>query len=291
MKSEPSSDQPHQPTTGDAGRGPAAAISEPAAHSAGTAGGETSPLTLDDVWAGYTERTVLTSVGFSLRPATLTGLIGPNGSGKSTLIKVILGLLPPWRGSVRVFGEQVRDVRDRIGYMPQIELVDWSFPVSVEELVTLGRYGRLRRLRPPSSDDRAAVRQALERVSLWELRRRQIGELSGGQQRRVLMARALARSAELLLLDEPLAGLDIGVQEDIERLMRDLVDGGSTLLVATHDLHHVAHSYDEVLCLNGRVIAQGPPETALTEDVLLQTFGRHLVLLDVGGKTYGARTS
>jgi ABC-type Mn2+/Zn2+ transport system ATPase subunit len=133
------------------------------------------------------------------------------------------------------------------------------------------------------------VRQALERAHLWELRRRQIGELSGGQQRRLLLARALARSAELLLLDEPLAGLDVGAQEDLERLLRDLVDGGSTLLVATHDLHHVAHSYDEVLCLNGRVIAQGPPETALTEAALQQTFGRRLVLLDVAGKTYGVQ--
>jgi ABC-type Mn2+/Zn2+ transport system ATPase subunit len=247
------------------------------------------PLLADDVWAGYGERMVLAGVSFALRPATLTGLIGPNGSGKSTLIKVILGLLTPWRGCVQIFGEHVADVRGRIGYMPQIELVDWDFPVTVEDLVTLGRYGRLKRLRPPSAEDRAVVRESLERVNLWDLRRRQIGELSGGQQRRLLLARALARSAELLLLDEPLAGLDIGAQEDLERLLRNLVDAGSTLLVATHDLHHVAHSYDEVLCLNGRVIANGPPEMTLTEDVLQQTFGRQLVLLDVGGRTYGIK--
>jgi ABC-type Mn2+/Zn2+ transport system ATPase subunit len=249
-----------------------------------------TPLWLDDVWAGYGDRTVLAGVSFALRPGTLTGLIGPNGSGKSTLIKVVLGLLRPWRGLVRVLGDDVADVRARIGYMPQIELVDWDFPVTVEDLVMLGRYGRLRRLRPPAPADRAAVRAALERVGLWDLRRRQIGELSGGQQRRLLLARALARSAELLLLDEPLAGLDIGAQEDLERLLRELVDGGSTLLVATHDLHHVAHSYDDVLCLNGRVIAHGPPDQVLTEDVLRQTFGRQLVLLEVGGRTYGLRT-
>ena len=246
-----------------------------------------APLLLDDVSAGYGSITVLSNVSFRLRPRTLTGLVGPNGAGKSTLIKVILGLLKPWRGSVQVFGEDVAGVRARIGYMPQIELVDWDFPVSVEELVTLGRYGRLRRLRPPSRTDREVVRDALERVGLWALRRRQIGELSGGQQRRLLLARAVARSAELLLLDEPLAGLDVGAQEDLERLVRDLVDAGSTLLVATHDLHHVAHSYDEVLCLNVRLVAQGPPETVLTEEVLQQTFGRHLVLLEIGGKTYG----
>ena len=248
------------------------------------------PLLAEDVWAGYGDRTVLAGVSFALRPGTLTGLIGPNGSGKSTLIKVVLGLLAPWRGCVQVFGEHVSDVRGRIGYMPQIELVDWDFPVTVEDLVTLGRYGRLRRLRPPSAEDRAAVRQALERVSLWDLRRRQIGELSGGQQRRVLLARALARSAELLLLDEPLAGLDIGAQEDLERLLRELVDGGSTLLVATHDLHHVAHSYDDVLCLNGRVIAHGPPAEVLTEAVLQETFGRQIVLLEVGGRSYGIKS-
>jgi ABC-type Mn2+/Zn2+ transport system ATPase subunit len=250
---------------------------------------EPAPLALTGVWAGYGERTVLSDVSFSLRPGTLTGLIGPNGSGKSTLIKIVLGLLKPWRGRVQVFGEDVGDVRGRIGYMPQIELVDWSFPVTVADLVTLGRYGRLRRLRPPSTEDRAAVRTALERVNLWDLRRRQIGELSGGQQRRLLLARALARSAELLLLDEPLAGLDVGAQEDLEQLLRDLVRSGSTLFVATHDLHHVAHSYDEVLCLNGRIIAHGPPDRVLTEEVLQQTFGRHLVLLEIGGKSYGIK--
>ena len=255
-----------------------------------TSEGAPPPLLAEEVWAGYGDRTVLAGVSFALRPGTLTGLIGPNGSGKSTLIKVVLGLLAPWRGCAQVFGEHVSDVRGRIGYMPQIELVDWDFPVTVEDLVTLGRYGRLRRLRPPSAEDRAAVRQALERVSLWDLRRRQIGELSGGQQRRVLLARALARSAELLLLDEPLAGLDIGAQEDLEPLLRELVDRGSTLLVATHDLHHVAHSYDDVLCLNGRVIAHGPPAEVLTEAALQETFGRQLVLLEVGGKSYGIKT-
>jgi ABC-type Mn2+/Zn2+ transport system ATPase subunit len=247
------------------------------------------PLAVRDVWAGYGDRTVLSDVSFRLRPGTLTGLIGPNGSGKSTLIKVILGLLKPWRGHIEVFGQDIDEERGRVGYMPQIELVDWAFPVTVEDLVTLGRYGQLRRLRPPSAEDRAVVRRSLERVNLWDLRRRQIGELSGGQQRRLLLARAFARSADLLLLDEPLAGLDIGAQEDLERLLRDLADGGSTLLVATHDLHHVAHSYDEVICLNGRVVAHGPPETVLTEDVLQQTFGRQLVLIEVGGKTYGVK--
>jgi ABC-type Mn2+/Zn2+ transport system ATPase subunit len=247
----------------------------------------TAPLVFEDVWAGYGTRTVLEGVGFALRRGALTGLIGPNGSGKSTLIKVALGLLRPWRGSVRVLGMDPVEARERVGYMPQIELVDWDFPLSVEEAVLLGRYGRLRRLRPPSAADRAAVRAALERVGLWHLRDRQIGELSGGQQRRVLLARALARSAELLLLDEPLAGLDIGAQEDLERLLRELADAGSTVLVATHDLHHVAHSYDDVLCLNGRVVAHGRPEVVLTEEVLQQTFGRHLVLLEIGGRTYG----
>ena len=246
------------------------------------------PLEVRGVWAGYGDHAVLTGVSFALLPGALTALIGPNGAGKSTLIKVVLGLLAPWRGEARLFGEPVGGVRGRIGYMPQIELVDWEFPVSVQELVLLGRYGRLRRLLPPAVEDREAVRVALERVGLWELRRRQIGELSGGQQRRLLLARALARSAQLLLLDEPLAGLDFGAQEDLERLLRDLVDGGSTILVATHDLHHVAHSYDEALCLAGRIIAQGPPATVLTEETLQATFGRQLVLLDIAGRRYGS---
>ncbi|MFN8556524.1 MAG: metal ABC transporter ATP-binding protein [Dehalococcoidia bacterium] len=249
-----------------------------------------APLVLEHVEAGYGDRAVLRDVSFRLRPAALTGLIGPNGAGKSTLIKVVLGLLRPWRGRVAVFGADIAGVRGRIGYMPQIELVDWDFPVTLEDVVTLGRYGRLRRLLTPSAADHEAVRAALERVGLWELRRRQIGELSGGQQRRLLLARALARSAELLLLDEPLAGLDVGAQEDLERILRGLVEDGSTVLVATHDLHHVAHSYDEVLCLAGTVIAHGPPEEIMTEATLQQTFGRHLVLLEIGGRTYGTRT-
>lgn len=238
------------------------------------------------IWAGYTATAVLEDISFAVPAGSIVGLIGPNGSGKSTLLKVILALLKPWRGKVYIGGQPAAKRRHQVGYMPQSELVDWDFPISVFDVVLMGRYSRLGPLRRPSREDKDAVWRALAATALQHLAGRNIGELSGGEQRRVLIARALAQEADLLLLDEPTANLDAGAQHDLLALFGQLRDQGRTLLVATHDLSCVLTDYDLALCLNRRVIAYGKPETVFTEEILNKTFNRHLLRLDIEGKVY-----
>jgi len=245
-------------------------------------------IAVKDVWAGYGRQAALKGVTFSIEPGCLAGLVGPNGSGKSTLLRVILGLHRPWRGEARVFDAPARQQRGRIGYMPQSEVVDWSFPVTAFDVVLMGRYGRIGLLRRPGRQDREIARQALEQVRMADRARRQIGELSGGEQRRVLIARALAQEASILLLDEPFAGLDASAQHDLLDIFHDLRGAGRTLLVATHDLSCVASAFDHAVFLNRRVIAFGRLPQVFTEEVLNETFERHLLLVNVEGKVYAA---
>jgi manganese/iron transport system ATP-binding protein len=242
-------------------------------------------LLVRDLRAGYGRHVALDGVSFSIEPGCLAGLVGPNGSGKSTLIKSILGLVKPWGGEVLVYGRRGAAARALLGYTPQTELVDWSFPVTALDVVTMGRYSRLGLFRRPGRRDREAALSALERVRLAHLAGRQIGELSGGEQRRVLIARALAQDADLLLLDEPLAALDAAAQHDLLRLLEELRDEGKTLLVATHDLSCVAADFDHAILLNRSVIAFGRPENVFTEALLGEAFQRHLLVLPGGGKT------
>ena len=221
-------------------------------------------ISVRDLWAGYDATPALESITFELPPATLAGLAGPSGSGKSTLLKALVGLIKPWRGSIELFGGAVNGSRGQIGYAPQSELVDWDFPVTVADVVMMGRYGRLGLLRSPSASDRDAVASALAMVRLEELAHRQIGELSGGQQRRMLIARALAQEADLLLLDEPMVGLDATNQHELLELFERLRNEGKTLLVATHDLSCVAACFDLTLLLNKRLIAFGAPGEIFT---------------------------
>ncbi len=216
----------------------------------------------------------------------IVGIIGPNGSGKSTLFKVVLGLLKPWRGEVRVLGEPSHTQRALVGYMPQMELVDWDFPVSVSDVALMGRYGRLGLLRRPTKADRRASEEALERVGMAYLRKRLIGELSGGQRRRVLLARALADNPKLLLLDEPLAGLDATAQHQLLDIVRSLRDEGATVVLSTHDLSCVSGACHHAACLNRRLVAYGPPAEVLTERVLSETFGTHLLMVHLDGQAY-----
>ena len=238
-----------------------------------------------DVWAGYNGHRALEGVTFSIEPGCLAGLVGPNGSGKSTLLRVILGLHRPWRGQIRLFG-RTGPANGRIGYMPQSELVDWAFPVTVADVVLMGRYGRLGLLRRPGRHDRDVAMRSLERVRLADRAGRRIGELSGGEQRRALIARALAQEVDLLLLDEPLAGLDASAQHDLLTLFDELRAEGKTLIVATHDLSCVAAGFDHAIALNRRVIAFGRTGSVLTEEVLNATFERHLLLVNVEGRLY-----
>ncbi|MDO8614674.1 MAG: metal ABC transporter ATP-binding protein [Dehalococcoidia bacterium] len=238
------------------------------------------------VAAGYNGHVALDAVSFTIEPGCLAGLVGPNGSGKSTLLKVVLGLHKAREGEVLIFGRPGRPEHERVGYMPQAELVDWAFPVSVAEVVLMGRYGKIGLVRRPSREDRAISMAALERVRLADRAGRLIGELSGGEQRRALIARALAQHADLLLLDEPFAGLDATAQHDLLGLFQELRHEGKTLFVATHDLSCVAEDFDHAVLLNRRVIAFGRPGDVFTEENLNTAFQRHLMVLHSGDKTF-----
>jgi ABC-type Mn2+/Zn2+ transport system ATPase subunit len=243
-------------------------------------------LEVRDLWAGYDGQSALEGATFNIESGCLAGLVGPNGSGKSTLMRVILGLHKPWRGDIRIFGSSRRPDRRRLGYTPQSEQVDWSFPVTVLDMVLMGRYSRLGPLRRPTKVDREISWQALESVNLADLAHRRAGELSGGQQRRALIARALAQEADLLLLDEPFAGLDATAEHDLIALLEGLRHLGKTLLVATHDLSCVAADFDHAILLNRKVVAAGLPSDMFTEELLNATFQRHLLLVRLEGRTY-----
>ncbi|MBI3953099.1 MAG: metal ABC transporter ATP-binding protein [Chloroflexi bacterium] len=243
-------------------------------------------LAVEGLAAGYDSHPALEDVTFAVEPGTIVGVVGPNGAGKSTLFRAILGLVRPWRGSVQVYGHRGHTACRLIGYMPQMEEVDWHFPVTAEDVVMMGRYTRLGPVRRPGPADRQAVQSALEQVGGWDLRQRQIGELSGGQQRRVLIARALAQEPQVLLLDEPVAGLDATAQHQLLGLLDRLRRDGRTVVLSTHDLSCVASSCDLALCLNRTVIAYGPPREVLRDDVLNATFQSHLLVFDAQGRIY-----
>ena len=243
-------------------------------------------LEIEGVWAGYHTHTALEDISLTVSPGEILGIIGPNGSGKSTLFKVILGLIKPWRGQVRIFGEPTGARRSQVGYMPQMEMVDWDFPVTVEDVALMGTYGKLGLFRRPGKSDRLAAEEALEQVGMASLKKRLIGELSGGQRRRVLLARALADKPRLLLLDEPLAGLDATAQHQILDIVRSLQSQGATVALSTHDLSCVSSACYNACCLNRHLVAFGRPYEVLTEKVLSETFGTHLLMVHVDGQAY-----
>lgn len=243
-------------------------------------------LRVVDLTTGYRHRTVLQGVTLRAEVGQVLGIIGPNGAGKSTLFKAILGLVPVERGDVKVFGRAFRDVREVVGYVPQVELVDWDFPVSVPEVVLMGRYGSLGLFRHPRTRDRLAAEQALERVGMADLRGRLIGELSGGQRRRVLLARALVNQPKLVILDEPTAGLDAAAQHQFLGVVRQLATAGAAVVMSTHDLSCVLSDCDHACALNGTVMAMGTPQKVLTEEVLSRTFGTHLLMVHPDGRLY-----
>ncbi len=237
-------------------------------------------LEVSDLTAGYPgEPPAIESVDLQVPVGEIVGLIGPNGAGKSTLFKSIMGLMRLAHGDVLAFGRPIAEARSDIAYMPQVEEVDWDFPVSVFDVALMGRYRRPRPFSRWSAEDRDAAMNALDRVGLADRAGRPAGRLSGGERRRLLMARAIARGARLLLLDEPFAGLDAAVQHDLIAILDELAHEGRSILVATHDLSCVANSCDEACCLNRRVIAAGPSASVLTEDVLTETFQRHLLAI------------
>lgn len=229
--------------------------------------------------------TALTDASFQIPQGTITALVGVNGAGKSTLFKAIMGFVPVARGTIRLLGKPVRDAlrQNLVAYVPQAEEVDWSFPVLVEDVVMMGRYGHMGFLRRPSATDRAKVDEALSRVGLSDLRHRQIGELSGGQKKRVFLARALAQEGRIILLDEPFTGVDVKTEEQIITLLRTLRDEGHVMLVSTHNLGSVPDFCDRTVLVKGTVLAYGPTETTFTRDNLEHAFGGVLRRFTLGG--------
>ena len=243
-----------------------------------------SGISVRDITVTYRNgHTALREASFDIPTGTIAALVGVNGSGKSTLFKAIMGFLPTGAGEIRVLGQTVRDAlrQNLVAYVPQAEEVDWSFPVLVEDVVMMGRYGRMNFLRIPKANDREAVDRALERVGMSDFRHRQIGELSGGQKKRVFLARALAQDGRVILLDEPFTGVDVKTEEAIIGLLRDLRDEGRVMLVSTHNLGSVPEFCDRTVLIKGTVLAYGPTPTTFTSANLERTFGgvlRHFVL-------------
>ncbi len=226
----------------------------------------------------YNGRAALEDVSFRLVGGERIAVVGPNGAGKSTLFKVIAGVLNPSTGEVSVAGH-FPGSHICIAYLPQRSQVDWTFPVTVADVVMMGRTGRVGLLRRPGRADWEYVRQCLAVVGMSNLADQQIAELSGGQQQRMFIARALAQEAELMLMDEPLAGLDIPAQEDIFRILDELQPRGVTVMVATHDLNLASEQFDRVMLLNNRLLGIGHPDDVFTPERLLQAYGSHLRLV------------
>ncbi len=227
--------------------------------------------------------TALRNASFAIPRGTITALVGVNGAGKSTLFKALMGFVPVSAGQIEILGEPVRAMmkRQAVAYVPQAEEVDWTFPVLVEDVVMMGRYGHMGFFRRPRAADREAVASALARVNMSDLRGRQIGELSGGQKKRVFLARALAQDAQVILLDEPFTGVDVKTEEQIIALLRDLREEGRVMLVATHNLGSVPEFCDHVVLVKGTVLAHGPTAEVFTPENLRDAFGgvlRHFLL-------------
>ena len=248
--------------------------------------GESVGIAVEDVTVSYRNGfTALRDATFTVPTGSIAALVGVNGSGKSTLFKAIMGFVRTARGSIRILGRPVGEAlrANLVAYVPQSEEVDWNFPVLVEDVVMMGRYGHMGPLRIPRAGDRAAVDTALARVGMADYRRRQIGELSGGQRKRVFLARALAQEGKVILLDEPFTGVDIKTEEAIVDLLRALRDEGRVMLVSTHNLGSVPEFCDRAILLDRTVLAYGPTEEVFTRANLERTFGgvlRHIVLDD-----------
>lgn len=241
-------------------------------------------LTVNDVTVTYRNgHTALRHASFSIPRGTITALVGVNGAGKSTIFKAIMGFVPLSTGTVSIFGEPASAAlkKNLVAYVPQAEEVDWSFPVLVEDVVMMGRYGHMNFFRIPTKNDHRMVEEALARVNMLDYRKRQIGELSGGQKKRVFLARALAQEGKVILLDEPFTGVDVTTEEQIITLLKSLRDEGRIMLVSTHNLGSVPDFCDRAVFVKGTVIASGKTKDTFTEANLQAAFGgslRHFIL-------------
>ena len=238
-----------------------------------------SAVSIRNVTVGYDGQPALEDVDLEIARGSLLAIFGPNGGGKTTLLKLIAGVLQPWTGTVETLGVPAGQAARRVAYVPQAELVDWSFPITVWNVAMMGRFPRLGLLRQPAAADRTAVAAALERVGMIGSARVQIGRLSGGQRRRAFLARALAAEPDLYLLDEPVTGVDVPTQEDLMALLKAEADSGRTIVATTHDLAAVSRHFRQAVAINRRVIASGPVDMVRDPEVLSRTYGGHLLVL------------
>jgi manganese/zinc/iron transport system ATP- binding protein len=236
-------------------------------------------LEIHDLTVSYDQNPVLWNVDLSLPGGKLVGILGPNGAGKSTLIKAIMGLIAPTSGYVKVFDKPLNEVRSRISYVPQRESVDWNFPASVLDVVMMGTYGKLGLFRRPGKKEKDIALKSLEQVGMSGFVKRQISELSGGQQQRVFIARALAQEADLYLMDEPFAGVDMSTETAIFQLLQEMTAAGKTVIVVHHDIHSAMNFFDWLIMLNLHLVASGPKELVMNEEMLRKTYGGKLNLL------------
>lgn len=228
----------------------------------------------------YGKTPILWDVSFQIPRGVRLGIIGPNGAGKSTLLKVALGLVKPLSGKMDLLGQSGCKARPKVAYVPQRESIDWDFPIVAEEVVLMGRYGRLGLFGRPRKADREAAARALELVGMSSFGKRQIGELSGGQQQRLFIARAFVQNGDLLLLDEPFSGIDLATEKSIVKLLLRQKEEGKTVCIVHHDLLTVEEYFDWVIILNKRVIAYGPVSQVFTKENLAAAFGKNQALFD-----------
>jgi ABC-type Mn2+/Zn2+ transport system ATPase subunit len=233
---------------------------------------------IKDLSVFYRDTLALDNVSLTINTGKITGIIGPNGSGKSTLLKGILGIIPIKKGEIKFFGNSLEKYRSKIAYVPQRESIDWDFPITVEEVVAMGRIRPKKWWARTTLADKEIVKETLKKVQLSEFSNRQIGQLSGGQQQRVFLARALAQEAELIVMDEPFVGIDMASQESILSIVQKLRDSGKTVIIVHHDLSVVAQYFDDVVLLNKKLIANGPIDEILKSENIEKAYGMTLLL-------------
>ncbi len=239
-------------------------------------------LEVENLTVSYNGKPALKDVTFQVPHGARVAVVGPNGAGKSTLFKALVGLLPVQRGRILIHGQPLGHHKECVAYVPQREEVDWRFPVTVEDVVMMGRFGKLGWMKPPAREDWDIVAGSIAQMGISSLAKRSIGDLSGGQQQRVFLARAIAQEPHILLMDEPFTGVDASTQEATLQLLNELQARQVTIMISTHDLSLAAERFETVLLLNHQVIAYGPPRQALNAQSLGEAFGGRILVLPEG---------
>ena len=239
---------------------------------------------------GYDKQEVLSDVTMDIMEGDFVGLLGPSGSGKTTLLRTILGAVDIFQGEVEVEGVPTSQKKPKVGYVPQLETIDWNFPVTVQEVVLMGRTTDNRLFPWYRREDRMLAAEMMERLGIFDLAKRHIRELSGGQQQRVFLARALVGSRRILLLDEPTSGVDIKTRDDVMHVLHELNHQGITIIMTTHEINAVAVHLPWIVCMNGRVLAEGPPADVITSETLMLTYGADMPVIHYQGMTLVAES-